>query len=63
MRFTYPEVFKSLEDYSAYRGQIVKILRRTDPNEYDYEGEYMYDVQAEDGWQGHAWRSELEKVK
>ena len=59
-RFDYPEVFTTLPDYTAHAGQSVKVLRRMrSPEEYDYEGDAMYEVEAADGWRGHAWRSEL----
>lgn len=62
-RFNYPEGFTTLPEYSAHRGQVVTItrpLRRGD--EYDYDGEGMYEIRAADGWTGHAFYSELAKV-
>lgn len=73
-RFQYPEEFTSLEEYSAHRGCIVEVMRPTLPSEADVlwdkvdasEDEQIIDrmfiVQAEDGWIGHAWESELESL-
>lgn len=66
-RFDYPAVFVTLPDYTAHAGQTVLVLRRlrsTGPNpEYDYEGDAMYRVRADDGWEGSAWASELEPLE
>jgi hypothetical protein len=62
-RFAYPEQFTSLPDYSAHRGQNVKVIRAATADEYDYEGDRMYHVCAADGWAGMVWASELERVK
>jgi len=59
-RFDYPQAFTSLPDYSAHRGQEVTVLRRLKRvEEYDYQGELMFEVRAADGWKGHAFESEL----
>ncbi len=70
-RFSYPEEFETLDDYSAHRGENVVVLRATYPFEADVlwddiDGDgneqivdRMFVVQAEDGWIGHAWESEL----
>ncbi len=61
-RFNYPQQFTSLPEYSAHRGQAVTVLRAlVDGVDYDYEGDPMFEVQADDGWLGDAWASELEK--
>lgn len=60
-RFDYPAGFISLPAYSAHRGQLVRVIRKLRRDEYDFEGEAMFEIQAEDGWTGHAWRSELER--
>lgn len=56
----YPPEFVTLPDYTAHAGQPVTILRELrDGEEYDFEGDRMYEVRASDGWTGHAWNSEL----
>ena len=69
-RFDYPAVFVTLPDYTAHAGQTVLVTRRLRsrpkgslPAEYDYEGDAMYRVRADDGWEGSAWASELEPVE
>lgn len=69
--FNYPKEFTSLEDYSTHRGKQVTVIRpcsadEADPLYDDPDGvgasvliDRMYVVQAEDGWIGHAWHSEL----
>lgn len=44
-------------EYIAHRFHVVTIIKETE--EYDYQGERMFDVQADDGWEGSAWASEL----
>lgn len=59
-RFDYPKEFTTLPKYTAHRGEIVTVLRPLrDGDEYNYEGDAMFEVRAEDGWIGHAWESEL----
>lgn len=43
----------------AHRFHIVEVMSETDRNEYDFQGERMYEVRADDGWTGQAWASEL----
>ena len=60
-KFNYPPQFTTLPDYTAHAGQLVTIvrpLRKRD--EYDYEGNSMFLIRAADGWEGHAFASELE---
>jgi hypothetical protein len=62
--FNYPQEFTSLSDYTLHRGAKVEILRpMMDGAEYDYEGELLYEVRASDGWIGHAFESELERIQ
>lgn len=62
--FRYPEYFTSLPEYSARRGKQIKIPRPLiKGKEYDDEGDPMFLIQSEDGWQGHAFESELEEIK
>jgi hypothetical protein len=59
--FAYPERFVTLPAYSAHRGQLVTVLRPISPKEGGQGGgmERIFVVQAEDGWIGHAFASEL----
>lgn len=60
-RFIYPKEYKTLPDYIMHSGQVVDVVRPLkEGDEYDYEGELMYLVRADDGWLGHVWQSELE---
>lgn len=58
--FHYPKEFTTLPDYSAHRGQKVEVVRPLTRDEYDFGGEAMFLVRADDGWEGHAFRSELQ---
>lgn len=61
--FNYPFDFTTLPDYSAHRGQTVEITRPLILGvEYDEEVETMYEIKASDGWIGHAFESELERI-
>lgn len=57
-RFDYPEVFKTLPDYTAHSGQIVDIVRELGPDENENESR-MFEIRAADGWVGHAFEDEL----
>lgn len=64
--FNYPKEFTSLQDYTAHAGQKVDIVRPMrsyenypDDGEYNFEGDPMFEIRAEDGWIGHAFESEL----
>lgn len=60
-RLDYPAEFTTLPDYTAHTGQHVVVLRELqDGVDYDFEGDRLYLVRAADGWQGHAFCSELE---
>jgi len=62
LRFLYPNYGDPDQhpDYSAHSGQVVTIIRPLkDRVEYDYEGDKMFEVIADDGWKGHVWESEL----
>ena len=49
---------KTLEERAAeYNGRLML------DGEYDWENEAMFVVRSSDGWEGMAWRSELEKVE
>ncbi|MEM7200245.1 MAG: hypothetical protein AAF628_08280 [Planctomycetota bacterium] len=61
--FDYPEGFTSLPEYNAHRGKRISVLRRLRKDEFDYEGEGMYEIEAQDGWRGQAWRSELRRAE
>lgn len=58
--FTYPAALKTLPDYTAHSGQAVKVLRQLSKEEADQENEPMFEIEAADGWRGHADYSELE---
>lgn len=58
--FHYPEQFETLPDYSAHRGQLVEVVRPLRRDEYDFQGESMFLIRAADGWEGRAFRSELQ---
>lgn len=57
--FDYPELFTTLPDYTAHAGQEVRVIRALTRDEYTFEGDVMFLVRASDGWEGHAFRSEL----
>ena len=47
-------------DYILHHGQDVKVLRRIPDVEAETgEVEYAYEIQADDGWVGTAFESEL----
>lgn len=62
-RFDYPPEFTTLPEYTAHAGQIVTVLRalrhRGPDAEFEFEGDAMFRIRADDGWEGDAWRSEL----
>ena len=58
--FNYPDQFTTLPEHTAHAGQPVKVLRHMTDEEYDFEGDHMFLVEALDGWQAEAWESELE---
>lgn len=58
-KFEYPPEFKTLPDYSAHAGDIVTVKRMLNGDESDFE---MYEVQADDGWIGHADECELTEL-
>lgn len=73
--FDYPVEFTSLDDYTEHRGQQVVVVRPCREDEADIlwdkisatdEEEQIMDrmfvVRASDGWEGHAWESELVKI-
>lgn len=59
--FTYPSYGTpdGYPQYTAHSGQIVTVLRRLSESESDHE---MYEIEADDGWRGHAHRDELTRV-
>ena len=50
--FHYPEHFVTLPEYLAHRGQIVEVVRPLRRDEYDFQGEAMFLIRADDGWEG-----------
>ena len=60
--FNYPAEFRTLPEYTAHAGQQVQIIRKLTEKEADgpdQDCEQMYLIRATDGWEGHAWESEL----
>lgn len=65
-KFNYPIEFTSYPKYTAHAGQIVEIVRPLTSEEADgpeQDCEQMYLIKAADGWEGHAWDSELERIQ
>lgn len=58
--FRYPPEFVTLPDYTAHAGQMVEVVHPLTRDEYDFDGEAMFLIRADDGWEGHAYRSELQ---
>lgn len=63
-RFDYPAGFTSLPDHTAHAGQSVLVVRPLTLDEADQGDdmgglELMFMVRAPDGWEGHAFESEL----
>lgn len=58
-RFDYPATLKTLPDYTAHAGQIVTVRRQLTREEAAQEECAMFEVEAEDGWIGHADAGEL----
>lgn len=61
--FNYPSEFKTLPTYSEHAGQRCVVVRRLRLDEYDFQGDAMFLVRFSDGFEAHAYRSELTKVK
>lgn len=62
-RFNYPACFVTKPEYTAHAGQLVQVLRPCTADEADgpdQDCEQMYLIRAKDGWEGHAFESELE---
>lgn len=59
-RFAYPEEFTTLPEYSKHRGEVVTVIRRLTKDEADTR---MYLIQANDGWEGHAFPGELKPLR
>lgn len=57
--FAYPKEFTTMPHYTARAGQVVTISRELDGSEYDYDGERMFEVIAEDGLLMQAYEGEL----
>lgn len=58
-------VFAAFSDkeYIARRFELVTVVRAMTDDEYEYMGDRMFLIKAEDGWEGSAWASELYPVK
>ena len=46
-------------EYTKRRFEIVTVIRALTDDEYDYEGDRMFKIRADDEWTGDAWASEL----
>lgn len=61
--FAYPKEYVTLPLYTAHAGQEVEVVRELlDGKEYDgpsCDCERMFLIRAADGWEGHAFESEL----
>ena len=57
--FDYPAVFTTLPVYTAHRGVLVQVTRALTADEADTEVQPMWEIQAADGWIGHAFDDEL----
>lgn len=64
-RFVYPNFGTpdSYPNYTAHSKQRVEVLRSMAADEAAIDIEPMYEVRAADGWVGHAWASELRRVR
>lgn len=67
--FTYPTEFKTLPEHRKHSNQVVEVIRALREDEADVSLEHilsgnerMFLIQAEDGWQGEAFHSELSEV-
>lgn len=63
--FNYPPAFTTLPDYTAHAGQTVTVIRQLTADDgvsQNGEVETMFLVRASDGWEGHAFESELEDM-
>ena len=58
VKFDYPDVFTTAPDYTAHAGQTVTVIRQLTEDECDPELT-MFEIEAPDGWRGHAFASEL----
>lgn len=62
--FTYPSEFKLYPEHQAHSGQAVEVVRELIDGE-EYDGplaglpERMFLIRADDGWEGHAFETEL----
>lgn len=60
--FNYPVEFVTLPEYTFRAGQVVTVIRPLTIEEAEQQGpdmEGMWLIRADDGWEGHAWDSEL----
>lgn len=42
--FKYPKEFTTLPEYSEHRGHIVEIIRHLRRDEYDWQGDAMFEI-------------------
>lgn len=64
--FTYPEAYELCQEYRKYSGQVCTIVRTLTEDEadppFEDEGEQMYLVRFDDGFEGSVFESELSAV-
>lgn len=58
--FTYPEAFSEVSGHRAHSGQTVVVIGKGDAFAAECaDGDPLWKIRAEDGWEGVAWESEL----
>lgn len=60
IKFTCPEEFVDLPNYTNHNGQIGTVERQLGPDEADQSNERMFKVVLPDGWRGDIWETEME---
>ena len=60
--FDYPKEFTTLPDYTAHASKQVRVCRALTDAEADIEIQPMWEIEATDGWRGHAFDDELIEV-
>lgn len=61
-RFNYDVTFKALPKYTDHSGAVVTVTSVVSRELYEFNGDELVVIQADDGWTGYAFRSELEAV-
>lgn len=59
-RVTFTYSGQDMEDHRAHSGQVVEVVERLDPTQYDFtEVGPLYTIKADDGWTAQAFEDEL----